>query len=209
MAEITHLVIANRACAMFGNSPLQSLDEETLGGQRVQAIFESLLGFCLDLHPFTFTRQSMQLAMTAEDLNFSGYANGFQHEFTVPHGFTINPSRLLRSRDNDDVLLRFEREGDKIYCDEKTCFAQLIIEDHPEKWSGSFTHAFTKALAGELALAMADDKNVSASLKEEAFGPPSMNFRAGLMGAAIQADARNSPVRSLPQSNPLLDAWMS
>ena len=38
MAEITHLVIANRACALIGQEPLQSLDDETPGGQRAALI---------------------------------------------------------------------------------------------------------------------------------------------------------------------------
>jgi hypothetical protein len=98
----------------------------------------------------------------------------------------------------------------KIYCDDTQLFAQLLIDQHPERWSGAFRHAFTKALAGELALALADDKQVGAGLKEEAFGPGSMNFRAGLMGAAIFADQRTAPARKFPQSNnPLLEAWQS
>jgi hypothetical protein len=209
MAEVTPLVIANRACAMFGNEPLQSLDEETLAGQRVQLIFDSLLLFCLGLTPWQFARQTVQLAMTAEPLGFSGYLNGYAHQFTIPRGFAVNPNRLLRSNDPDDVLLYFEREGDKVYSNDKTCFALIDAQNHPEQWNGMFAHAFTVALAGELAMALADDKNVSAAKKEEAFGPSSAEYRGGLMGAAIRADARNAPVRRLPQSNPLLDSWMS
>lgn len=211
MAELTHLVIANRACAMFGNDPLQSLDEETLGGQRVGLILESLLAFCLDLIPWTFLRDTVELARstTPTTPGWTSYGNGYKYQFTIPNGFRIRPNRMLRSRDPDDVLLRFEFEGDKLYCDEQQVFAQLLINQHPERWSGAFTHAFTKALAGELALALADDKQVAASLKDEAFGSPSMNFRGGLMGAAIQADSRSAPVRKLPAANPLLDAWQS
>lgn len=209
MTDVTRLLIANRACALFGNDALQSLDDETPGGQKVELIFDSLLGFCFDLHPWTFMRETVQLAKLTPPPIHTVYANGYRSQFVVPRGFVIHPSRLMRSKDPDDVLLRFEREGDKVYSDDDTCFAQLLINQHPERWSGSFTHAFTVALAGELALAMADDKQVSMAKKDEAFGPPSMNYRGGLMGAAIQADARNSPVRTLPQSNPLLDAWAS
>ena len=137
------------------------------------------------------------------------FNNGFRYCHQIPKGFTIKPNRMLRSKDPDDVLQRFEFEGDKLYCDETVVFAQLQIEQHPERWAGDFRHAFTVALAGEFAMAMADDKNVAAAKKEEAFGSPSQNYRGGLYGAAIQNDSRNSPVRKLPQSNPLLDAWLS
>ena len=208
MAELTRLVIANRACAFFGNDPLQSLDEETPSGQKVDLIFDSLLSFCFDLHPWTFMRQSVQLARSTTVAGFTVYPNGYSSEFTVPQGYRINPARLTRTADSEDVLLDFEREGDKVYSNDATCFGQLLINQHPERWSGAFAHAFTKALAGDLAMALADDKSVHDTQMGEAFGPPSMNFRGGLMGAAIQADSRNSPVRHLPNANPFLDAWL-
>lgn len=206
MAEITPLVIANRACAMFGQEPLQSLDEETLGGQRVALIYDSLVDFCLDLTPWTFQRETVALNRLANVTPPTGHS----YAFVVPKGYTILPARLLFAQDPTAVIATgFEYEGDRLYCDHTQVWAQLQVRQHPERWSGAFRHAVTKALAAELALAMADDKQVSAALRDEAFGPPSLNFRGGLMGAAISANGRSSPSRSLPTSNPLLDAWSS
>jgi hypothetical protein len=213
MAEITHLVIANRACALIGQEPLQSLDEDTLGGQRAALIYDSLLDFCMALTPWTFRRETVELNRLPDapliDGQILNFKNGYRYLYTIPQGYKIKPNRLLRSNDPEDVLVRFEFEGDKLYCDETRAFAQLLIEQHPERWAGDFRHAFTVALSGEFALAMADDKQVSGAKKDEAFGSSSQNFRGGLMGAAIQNDARSSPVRKLPLSNPLLDSWMS
>jgi len=205
MAEITLLSIANRACAMIGVNPLQSLDDETPGGQSAALIIDSLLDFCLALHPWTFTRQTVELNRVTD----AAPKNGFAYEYVIPKGFRIKPNRMLRSKDNEDVLTRFEFEGDRLHCDEQQVFAQLLIEQHPERWAGDFRHAFTVALAGEFAMSMADDKAVEASKKSEALGPPSAYGRGGLMGVAIQNDARNAPTRKLPQNNPLIDAWHS
>ncbi len=205
MAEITLLSIANRACAMIGIEPLQSLDDDTPGGQKAALIIDSLLDFCFALHTWTFTRQTVEL----NRVTTATPKNGFVYEFVIPKGFKIKPNRMLRSKMNDDVLTAFEFEGDRLHCDEQQVYAQLLIEQHPERWAGDFRHAFTVALSGEFAMAMADDKGVEAAKKSEAFGPSSMNFRGGLMGAAIQNDARNAPVRKLPQNDPLTAAWNS
>jgi hypothetical protein len=104
MAEITPLVVVNRACAMFGNEPLQSLDEETLGGQRVQLVYDSLFDFCSALIPWTFMRQSVELARLAvpagyTEATWTGYPNGYRECFQVLQGFHISPNRILRSQD--------------------------------------------------------------------------------------------------------------
>jgi hypothetical protein len=213
MAEITHLVIANRACALIGQEPLQSLDEDTQGGQRAALIYDSLLDFCMALVPWTFRRETVELNRLPDapliDGQVQNFQNGYRYCYAIPSGYKIKPNRMLRSKEPDDVMTRFEFEGDKLFCDETKAFAQILIEQHPERWAGDFRHAFTVALAGEFAMAMADDKTVSSAKKDEAFGTSSQNFRGGLMGAAIQNDARTSPVRKLPLSNPLLDAWNS
>jgi hypothetical protein len=213
MAEITHLVIANRACAMIGQDPLQSLDDEVPGGQKASLIYDSLLDFCLALVPWSFSRDTVELNRLPDAPLLEGqpqpFENGYRYCFVIPRGYKIKPNRLLRSKDPEDVLQRFEFEGDKLYCDDTRAFAQILIEQHPERWAGDFRHAFAVALAGYFAMAMADDKTVSEGKKAEAFGTSSQNYRGGLMGAAIQNDARVTPVRTLPQRNPLLDAWLS
>lgn len=205
MADLTPVVIANRAMAMIGADPLESLDDETVGGQAARLLYDSLIGMCLGLTPWTFLRQTQLL----NRLDVPAPANGFAYVHQLPAGAAV--MRLTRSRAYDDVLTRFEQEGDTICSDELTVYAQLQMDvaEQPQLWSAPFAHAFVTGLAADLALSHAHDKNLQAQLRAAAFGSDGQNLRGGLMGAAIQANSRNSPVKRLPGSNPLLDAWQS
>jgi hypothetical protein len=205
MPDLTPVVIANRAMAMIGADPLQSLDDETIGGQAARLLYDSLIGMCLGLTPWTFLRSTQLL----NRLDVPPPANGFTYVHQLPPGAEL--LRLTRSRDYADVLTRFEIEGETITSDELVVYAQqqLDVTEQPHLWSAPFCHAFTTGLAADLALSHAHDKNLKAQLAAAAFGSDSQNLRGGLMGAAIQANSRNSPVKVLSGGGPLLDAWQS
>jgi hypothetical protein len=206
MPTLSPLVIVNRACAKIGVPPLQSLDEESQGGQAAQLIYDTLLDLCTGIYPWTFLRDTQELARTTA----AQAPNGFRYTFQLPANQSALPTRIMASRDVKDVITDFAYEGNKLYCDFEQVFAELRLDPVPEIWSGPFRSAFITALASQLAEPLASDGKLSAALHEQAFGPMSYGYRGGELGAAIQVDARNAPVRSFPsQTNPLLQAWHS
>lgn len=203
MALLTVLDIVNTACAKIGEEPPQSLTDDLGGGQSASLLYEAVVDFNLGLQPsgFHFAREVRQLSELAGVTAFTGY----DHVFEIP-GATIGPPVYLTD-DPSDPHRRYDRfllTSGRIHASATPLYAMVNFRPDPHRWTGTFRMATISALAAELAMAIASDRNTMQTWQQTAYGTPSENFRGGQMRAALSEDGYANPPRAINVAqNPL------
>lgn len=205
MALTAALDIVNAACARIGADPLQSLDEDTFGGQAAGLVYEELVGFNLGLHPFSFGRKIAQLSRVADAVPLSGWTLVYD----LPPDRLGPPLYVTDDvTDPDRRFSRYSLVGATAHADAEPLFACIKFLPAPHLWSATFRSATVTALASRLALTLASDRQTAEQLHGQAYGSPVENHRGGQMRAAITEDSLSTPPRKPNwDNNPLTRAW--
>lgn len=209
MALLTVLDIVNAACAKIGEEPVQSLTDDLGGGQSASLLYEAIVDFNLGLQPsgFHFAREVRQLSRLAGVTAYTGY----DYVFEVPGAHTGPPVFLTDDpSDPDRRYDRFLLTAGQVHASDDPLYAMVNFRPDPHRWTGTFRMATISALAGELAMAIASDRNTMQVWQQSAYGSPSENFRGGQMRSALNEDGfANPPRRSNTSNNPLERSWRS
>lgn len=207
MPLLTGLDIVNAACAQIGETPLQSLDEETDAGQSASLLYQDVVDFNLGLYVWGFAKQIRQLSR--DDLTVP--LSGFKLVFDLPAERIENPLYLTDDpTDPDRRFYRYQLVGAKVHADEDPLFAMIRFRPDPHNWTATFRAATITSLASRFALSLGHDRATADSKHTEAYGTPSEQFRGGQIGAAIRSEAFTTPPRQQNRDdNPLTAAWRS
>lgn len=207
MALLLALDIVNAACAQIGETPLQTMDDETDAGQAASLVYQDVVDFNLGLHPWTFAKQMRQMSRDDVAVPYTG----FTYVFDLPSERIENP--LYLSDDPTDPRRRFvdyQLVGAKVHASTDPLYAMIRFRPDPYAWSATFRAATITALAARLAITLAHDRALGESKRVEAYGTPSENYRGGQMGAAIRTEAFSTPAQTQDRdTNPLTSAWSS
>lgn len=205
MAIIDQLVMVNRAAVKAGVPPFATLTDDSPNGEPVQMLYDSVTEFLLGLYPFSWAMKWAELSRVASPQGLSGFA----YEFVLPADRIGLPKQF-----SDDITIedrsysRLVINGNRVHTDVAQIYARYPYVPEPADWPAVFRKAHTDFMAAELAAAVPNNFKLAAQYREEAFGTPSQNHRGGSFGAAIQADAQNTPNRRLREgTNPLLGSW--
>lgn len=196
--------LVNQACARIGEEPIQSFSDDTLGARAAKLSYQPTIRFMLGLYAFSFARQTVKLTKISNPTIENGFRSAFQlpaERRGPPIGLSDDPTCEFR-------LTRYALEGDKLFADLDEAWAVIKIDPHPLTWSDTFSECAVVAVAGKLVMALRNNSEERDRLTIMAFGQPDMNFRGGLMGAAIAEDAQATPARRLGHG-PFVSAWMS
>lgn len=194
MALLTHLDIVNAACALFGEDPPGSFDDDVTGAGPVSLLYEQLVDFNLGIYLFSFSKQLFALSVNDA---VAAPKSGFKFVFDLPPQALELPIYVTDNVKSPDARFgRYVLLDGQVHADANPLFAMCRYRPEPVKWSPTFRAATITALASKLCLAMAHDRNLSGELHAEAYGSPSDNYRGGQLGAAIRADAYSTPPRA-------------
>lgn len=203
----TDLDIVNAACAMLAVEPLQSLDDELPGGKAVQLLYRPVVDFCMTLAPWSFARRTRQCSRIASETSALGFA--FVHQ--LPSDRIGLPDRLIVEYGDRTgrTLQAFDYDDNgRVHSDAEIVWAQYTARVAPNLWHPAFVTAVIHAVAAAFAEPLTGNSGLQEALHAKAFGTPSESWRGGVMRAALQADSRATPARTLPAwSNPLRNAW--
>lgn len=204
---IDKLEIVNRAMLRIGADPLQDLEDETLGGQAADLVYDSVIEFALGVYVFSFARQMMQLSELATATPLTGFARVFQ----LPAERLGPPLRVTDSiTDPDHRYHRYQLQGETVHADETPLFAEIKFLADPVAWSGTFRDFAVLAVAAEYALSIGHDKSLRKDMRVNAYGNPSENYRGGALGAAIREDSFATPPKTAGwDNNPLTRSHLS
>ena len=201
------LQLINRACARIGADPLQDLNEDSIGGQSSDLIYNTIVEFLLGIYSFSFATKIVQLSQISGAQPVSGYKNLFE----LPADRLGPPINVTDCLGLPEVrFYHYEIIGSVIHCDASELYAEISFVPEPQYWSGAFRELMVLALAAEFALSIGHDDNLRERLRRDAYGASQEMFRGGAMGAAIRADSFSTPPRSADFSNnPLTRSFAS
>lgn len=205
----TEIDIANTACALIGEDPVQDLDTDLGGGQSAGLLYGLVVDHNLGLNPagFSFAREVRQLSLLAGETSFAGYA----HVFVIPPPFT-GPPVFLTDDPSDPcrVYRRFTLSNGRVHAADNPLYAMVKFRPTPDRWSGTFRNATVHALAAKLAWAISSNKGDHDRLNEIAYGNSMADGRGGLIRNALSEDGFATPARPARwDDNPLTNAWRS
>lgn len=207
MSLLDDLDIVNAACAMIGEAPLQSLDEEIDAGMAASLLYQAVVEFNLGIHQFSFSKEIRQLSRD----DTAALTAGYDYVYSLPPERIGDP--LYCTDEPTNASRRFSAYaivGQQLHSSATSLYAMIRYRPAPNRWTGPFKLATICAVAANLAIPITHDRALADQLKRDAYGTPQENFRGGLMRAAISAEAFTQPGR--PQNrddNPLTNAWMS
>jgi len=188
MPSVPDLTLINSACVMIGAEPIQSIDAEIPASQAARSVYVGLIDDLLSFYPWSFTKQTQQLQQLDGKPD-----DGFAYRYLVPPDANGRPIQISDQNNFSYDFTKYSYVGQELHADATQIWAIIKVSPLPVFWSPSFRFAATVALAGYLALAMTQDKDLKDRLLKEAFGPPDMLRRGGLMAIAIQEDTVNQP----------------
>ncbi|MBS7545689.1 hypothetical protein [Ancylobacter oerskovii] len=199
------LKIVQMAAVRIGEEAPQSLDE-IMGDDSVELVYNAVVDFCLDLHPWGFNIELRQLSKRA---GVTSPILGFTHIYELPTDVVGDPLSVHAdlSRRNE-AFTHWAMQGPALLASVEPLYANFHVRPHPLRWPGAFREAVILAIAAELAMSMASNDDLRAQLRVNAYGNPSENFRGGAIGVAIRNQAFRTPAKALPVAhNPFSAAW--
>ena len=148
------LEIVNIALARLGESPIQSLTEDSVPARVVSLLFDSARKSALRDYNWSFATRSASLArMSAlpEELF------DFQYAYALPPDCL----RALRLRSGGAFLIRYKY----LYTDDASSVLEYIADiPDAEAFDAKFTEAFTYKLASELAMSIKGSPDLMAAM---------------------------------------------
>lgn len=201
--EIDHVTLINRALARIGAPPIFARDEETELAATVDAVYDTELGLLFGKFDWNFARRTVRL--TRSTLTFE---NGWTFAYEMPGDRIDGPSRVIeRPAQPDQPLRYFAIEEGFLFANAETVYATFRFPVEPRIWPPVFQACFVAALAGALALPVAQDRVLAEHYTAMAYGSPAEQGRGGLFAQAAAADLRQHQVHApLYASDPLNDA---
>lgn len=180
--------VINAALLLIGGDPIETTDMETPGAQAASILWGKLFDHALGFYPWSFASRAYALAQVTADP-----ADGWTYAYQLPAERIGPPRAVSDSRDFRIPFTDYALAEGRVLADATTLWARCAFRAAAGTWSGSFTLAFTTALAAEFALSVTNDAKLRASLKQDAWGEERMMGRGGLMGLAIQVDTQAKP----------------
>ncbi|MCJ8143815.1 hypothetical protein MKI84_12900 [Ancylobacter sp. A5.8] len=200
------ITIVQRAAMRIGEE-LPSSMADVVGEDSIELVFNDVVDFCLDLHPWDFTRELRSLSRLAGPEG--GRVLGYPFAYQLPTDVIGEPLRVVQDHSEPDVpYFRWTMHGPYILAADEPLYAVFNVRPPPIRWPGAFRNAVVLAIAAELALSMASNESLRADLRRDAYGPPSDDFRGGAIGVAIRNQAFRTPAKKMsPGLDPFSSAW--
>ncbi|MDP2206984.1 MAG: hypothetical protein Q8K65_11840 [Alphaproteobacteria bacterium] len=155
-------------------------------------LFYTLLDTLLAEHDWNFAlwEKSLTRDMDVEALR------GFDRAFRLPGDLIAGPFDVDgdgRSASKGDYAVL----GAHLHASYKT--VSILYRRRPPVtvWPPFFVSLFIAAYAGQLCIPERDNVKMADMFAEEAFGPPQMQRRGGLMAAAMKIDAQSKPTKTI------------
>lgn len=213
MAFEEEILVVNSACAAIGADPIDSLDDDTPGAQIAKLRYHALLRFIVGLPwAWSFCLRTVQLSKIDDPAILSGWKFAFDLPKQIAGQAVVGaPVAVADQKEFPDQKFTAYWLGDgHLTSDSEIIYARFKVLPKPLMMSGAFRYGFELALAAELAMGLASDKDLRDRLRNDAFGPPSAAGMGGAIGIAVQADKSSQqtagPLRGA--SDPLTNAWI-
>ncbi|HCS22610.1 MAG TPA: hypothetical protein PLW48_03815 [Alphaproteobacteria bacterium] len=185
--------ICNITMSRIGGAQINSITDPQDDREVTCAnLFFSLLDTLLAEHDWNWAMWEKTLT---RDLDVDAL-RGFERAFRLPGDLIAGPFDVegdgQQANKGDYVIL-----GAHVHASYKS--VKVLYRRRPPVniWPPFFVSLFVAAFAGQLCIPERDSVSMADKFTEEAFGPPSLLRRGGLMGMAMKIDAQSKPTKTL------------
>lgn len=181
------LAIVNFALVTDGIGPLQSLTDGSAKADAVSAIWVRLTEQLLAEHPWSFTKQLVQLSR-----HTTAPPTRWKYKFDLPADAVSVLAAYTSSAVGATQIDRYEILEDGLYTDAPTVFVLYQFAAEIDRWTPPFIAVLQHALAAAFAESLTDDAAKHDRHYAIAFGTPAEGRQGGLMGRAKAIDGQQS-----------------
>lgn len=203
---IDKTMIINWALTELGPGAMFSTDDESDLALQIENTWQRTVDHVFSLHDWSWTRRTRKLAALADTPD-----NGWSKGFALPADRIGAPKQVLfQAGANPLVCRHYAIEGAHIFANAADLWATFRVLIEPDDWDVAFRAAFVKALAGNLAVPVYQDKGLGEDLRVEAFGVPSKEGTGGMFGRLMAQDLAAEPMGQPPLADdPLTQARLT
>ncbi len=133
---LTKLDLCSFALLKLGESPVQSMDDDTASAALSRTMYDPIVDALLAMHPWRFAQKRLTLSKTDD-------------------GDFLVPAEVLRVVKNPGELV-----GDRIYAIGDTITIDAVCKSGPEKFPGYFASVAATKLAMEFCIPLSGDQTV-------------------------------------------------
>lgn len=185
------IAIIDEARLRIGSLPLRS--ESAVGGEEAIRLYDSALRLLVGLKPFSFARQTFQLARV-DPLPQPAF---WTYAYKLPPERLGPPVAVFDSRSGargGEPFTDWELAGDTLATDAETIWCTVQVLPAPELWSPLFRECLILLLAAMMAGGpVREEPGLAADFRRQVFGDDRVPGDIGLLQKAATADAQGQP----------------
>lgn len=195
----TRLDIIRRAQVRVGDEPI--LSETAPGADTYVAIYDGVIEDLLSRVQWSFATGMRKLVRLTEPP-----AAHWRYAYQLPSDMLGALDAVYDRGDRRLPTTGFEVLQNRLATDAENVWVRYPTSANIALWPGYFVELVTVAVMSQIALSVREDGVLSSRLAEQAYGPPSMMGRGGLLGQAAARDAQSQPSPVIAEGiNPLVD----
>jgi len=152
MAKVSEVAICNYALASLGESPIISLDDDSVPASLCKSMYPIVRDAAIEAHNWTFATRWYKLPKaTGESLG------EFHNQFPLP----AEVLRVVFAGVDSTHGLEYEIEDQSVMANSSTCVIKAIVQvTDPFKFSSMFVHALSAFMASELAIPIVSSQSI-------------------------------------------------
>lgn len=203
VAQITPLVIVNRALSRIGASAIPDMAATLPSGQIIQDVYDAVTEDILAKNRWTFTNRFAELNRASATPEA-----GFAYAFVLPTDRLALPDAYFADKsDTDRPMKRFAHADGFVCADCPRLWAEYRHNASPDHWPGDVREMMTLALAAELALAIREDEKLRAILRRDVYGDEMAQGAGGQFGICVMMDDQAKASKQLGMSDNPVSSW--
>jgi hypothetical protein len=178
--------LCNRALLELGNLPIQG--EDAFGADHVLKIFDGVRDAILTAKPWRFARKTVSLTRDT-----AAPADGFWlYQYNLP-GDRLGLPDAIWNKVEQHTFTDFEYTAGKVHTNAEQLWAKYLYRPDYSDWPSDVLECLVMAAKAEFAMALNEDANIRAALREDVWGSSRRPGQSGKLQEAATTDAQAEP----------------
>lgn len=185
--------LCNIALSGIGGGSINSIIDPVVDLEATCAnVYSSLIPFLLSFN-WNWTNTEAELA---KNLDITPLRE-FESAFRLPADLSSGPVAVYIDGVQRAQEGYWKIKGTHLYCNGDVVIIDYVGGADVSTWPPFFRRLAIKALQADLAIPVRDNEQLEDQLRREAYGPPEMEGRGGLMGVALRIDAQSKGTKTM------------
>lgn len=202
----TKFSIASQSLIQLRAATVSSFEDGTNEADIMADMYDTWARMVLSLHPWSFCRKREQLMR--ENKTQPGWAYLYKVPATALRVFAVYNSDANNAPPFKNFEVVADEAGQYIACNEEKVICLFTFYAPEAVWPAWFVDFGIYALAAQVGMPVTDDENLTALMRQTAYGPPSDNGNGGKFAIAATTSDQQSPPQQY-RENEIIQARFS